>query len=252
MENFNTHGTENTINNNENKKQKNIFIIKELLDSKDDDHLWDLLVSLPIIRHRMVDALIKHATTEFMDKQKQMIFNYYRFDNKEYNPNHKYYIIRRERNKKRSYEMDLKYPDEYVNGSDVIHFIYNEYYNHLIAVIHYHDNDEVGYIAIKDLQNFDVVEQVHEFLYSLLSDKNIFYNGRSDVIHVCIQTTQYEYCDTFEYLDIKLYESDLILNGVSKIKGSEKNGVVEYEDVVAALRLIRDSNYNDMTLDVWE
>lgn len=250
MENFNTNGTANTnnVNNTINMEEVRDNIKNFLQNTElDVDDAWGPVVGVDVSDDDFIDNLFNERIDELNSNSCN-----YNVSEIELGRNHKYYTIRREHNEKTLEQMELKYPEEYVDESDIIHFIYNEYYNHLIAVIQYHDNEDIEYIAIKELRNVDVTEQVYDFLSTLLSDRNIFYDDRSEVIQVCIQTIPEVYGDTFEYLDIKTYESTFYLSGVSKKIRYQKNEVVKYEDVVTALRLIRDSNQTEMTLDVWE
>ena len=143
-------------------------------------------------------------------------------------------------------EMELQYPDDYVNGSDIIYFVYSEHHNYLLASIYPNDGvTDSGYIYYKRLQNCEVTEQVYDFLCNLLSDRNILINGRSEIVHVCVQSVPYTPVDIFDGLDG--------LKGLcTKKTRSKKTECVKYEDVLTALRLIRDSNPTEMILDVRE
>lgn len=143
-------------------------------------------------------------------------------------------------------EMELPYPDDYVNGSDIIYFVYSEHHNYLLASIYPNDGvTDSGYIYYKRLQNCEVTEQVYDFLCNLLSDRNILINGRSEIVHVCVQSVPYTPVDIFDGLDG--------LKGLcTKKPRPKKTEGVKYDDVVTALRLIRDSNPTEMILDVRE
>lgn len=231
MENFNTNGTvntnnvNNTINMEEVSKKIKHFLNNTELDVDDTwgqvvgvddvDNTWGKVVGVDTTSAPWFDELL-NETFKTM-KRKNLL-----------------------------QEMELQYPDDYVNGSDIIYFVYSEYHNYLLASIYPNDGvTDSGYIYYKRLQNCEVTEQVYDFLCNLLSDRNILINGRSEIVHVCVQSIPYTPVDIFDGLDG--------LKGLcTKKTRPKKTEGVKYEDVVTALRLIRDSNPSEMILDVRE
>lgn len=231
MENFNTNGTVNTnnVNNTINMEEvsKNIkhFLNNTELDVDDTwgqvvgvddvDNTWGKVVGVDTTSAPRFDELL-NETFKTM-KRKNLL-----------------------------QEMELQYPNDYVNGSDIIYFVYSEHHNYLLASIYPNDGlTDSGYIYYKRLQNCEVTEQVYDFLCNLLSDRNILINGRSEIVHVCVQSIPYTPVDIFDVLDG--------LKGLcTKKTRPKKTECVKYEDVLTALRLIRDSNPTEMILDVRE
>lgn len=231
MENFNTNGTvntnnvNNTINMEEVSKKIKHFLNNTELDVDDTwgqvvgvddvDNTWGKVVGVDTTSAPWFDELL-NETFKTM-KRKNLL-----------------------------QEMELQYPDDYVNGSDIIYFVYSEHHNYLLASIYPNDGvTDSGYIYYKRLQNCEVTEQVYDFLCNLLSDRNILINGRSEIVHVCVQSIPYTPVDIFDGLDG--------LKGLcTKKTRPKKTEGVKYEDVVTALRLIRDSNPTEMILDVRE
>lgn len=231
MENFNTNGTvntnnvNNTINMEEVSKKIKHFLNNTELDVDDTwgqvvgvddfDNTWGQVVGVDTTSAPWFDELL-NETFKTM-KRKNLL-----------------------------QEMELQYPDDYVNGSDIIYFVYSEHHNYLLASIYPNDGvTDSGYIYYKRLQNCEVTEQVYDFLCNLLSDRNILINGRSEIVHVCVQSVPYTPVDIFDGLDG--------LKGLcTKKPRPKKTEGVKYDDVVTALRLIRDSNPTEMILDVRE
>lgn len=231
MENFNTNGTvntnnvNNTINMEEVSKKIKHFLNNTELDVDDTwgqvvgvddvDAAWGQVVGVDTTSAPWFDELL-NETFKTM-KRKNLL-----------------------------QEMELQYPDDYVNGSDIIYFVYSEHHNYLLASIYPNDGvTDSGYIYYKRLQNCEVTEQVYDFLCNLLSDRNILINGRSEIVHVCVQSVPYTPVDIFDGLDG--------LKGLcTKKPRPKKTEGVKYDDVVTALRLIRDSNPTEMILDVRE
>lgn len=189
MENFNTNGTvntnnvNNTINMEEVSKKIKHFLNNTELDVDDTwgqvvgvddvDNTWGKVVGVDTTSAPWFDELL-NETFKTM-KRKNLL-----------------------------QEMELQYPDDYVNGSDIIHFVYSEHHNYLLASIYPNDGvTDSGYIYIyyKRLQNCEVTEQVYDFLCNLLSDRNILINGRSEIVHVCVQSVPYTPVDIFDGLD---------------------------------------------------
>lgn len=231
MENFNTNGTvntnnvNNTINMEEVSKKIKHFLNKTELDVDDTwgqvvgvydvDNTWGKVVGVDTTSAPWFDELLNE-------------------------------IFKTMKRKNLLQEMELQCPDDYVNGSDIIYFVYSEHHNYLLASIYPNDGvTDSGYIYYKRLQNCEVTEQVYDFLCNLLSDRNILINGRSEIVHVCVQSIPYTPVDIFDGLDG--------LKGLcTKKTRPKKTEGVKYEDVVTALRLIRDSNPTEMILDVRE
>lgn len=236
MENFNTNGTVNTNNvnntiNMEEVSKKIKHFLHEHEGKLDVDDAWGQVVGVDIIgdvdntwgQVVGVDTMSSPMLDEILNE-----------------------TIKTMKRKNLLQEMELQYPYDYVNGSDIIYFVYSEYHNYLLASIYPNDGvTDSGYIYYKRLQNCDVTEQVYDFLCNLLSDRNILINGRSEIMHVCVQSIPYTTVDIFDGLD------ELKCLCTKKTRPKKTEGV-KYEDVVTALRLIRDSNPNEMILDVRE
>lgn len=220
MENFNTNGTVNTnnVNNDINIEEVNKKIKQYLQEHEgqlDVNDAWGQVVGVDTMSSPMLDEILNET-------------------------------IKTMKSKNLLYEMELPYPDDYVNGSDIIYFVYSEHHNYLLASICPNDGvTDSGYIYYKRLQNCEVTEQVYDFLCNLLSDRNILINGRSEIVHVCVQSVPYTPVDIFDGLDG-------LKSLCTKKTRSKKTECVKYEDVLTALRLIRDSNPTEMILDVRE
>lgn len=240
MENFNTNGTVNTNNVNNtidmeevNKKIKQFLNNTEL----DVDDTWGQVVGVDLPEHEgrldVDDAWgkvvgVDTTSAPWFDELLNETFKTMQSEN----------LLQKIR---------LDYPDDYINGSDIIYFVYSEHHNYLLASIYPNDGvTDSGYIYYKRLQNCEVTEQVYDFLCNLLSDRNILINGRSEIVHVCVKSIPYTPLDIFYGLDG--------LKGLctKKTRLKKKTEGVKYEDVVTALRLIRDSNPTEMILDVRE
>lgn len=220
MENFNTNGTVNTNNvnndiNMEEVSKKIKHFLHEHEGQLDVDSDFGPVVGVDTMSSPMLDEILNET-------------------------------IKTMKSKNLLYEMELPYQDDYVNGSDIIYFVYSEHHNYLLASIYPNDGvTDSGYIYYKRLQNCEVTEQVYDFLCNLLSDRNILINGRSEIVHVCVQSVPYTPVDIFDGLDG--------FKGLcTKKTRSKKTEGVKYEDVLTALRLIRDSNPTEMILDVQE
>lgn len=231
MENFNTNGTVNTNNVNNiinmeevSKKIKHFLNNTEL----DGDDTWGQVVGVDDFDNTWGKVIgVDTTSSPWFDELLNETFKTMKMKN----------LLQ---------EMELQYPDDYVNGSDIIYFVYSEHHNYLLASIYPNDGvTDSGYIYYKRLQNCEVTEQVYDFLCNLLSDRNILINGRSEIVHVCVQSVPYTPVDIFDGLDG--------LKGLcTKKTRSKKTECVKYEDVLTALRLIRDSNPTEMILDVQE
>lgn len=241
MENFNTNGTVNTnnVNNDINIEEVNKKIKQYLQEHEgqlDVDDAWGQVVGVDLPEHEgrldVDDACgqvvgVDTTSAPWFDELLNETFKTMKMKN----------LLQ---------EMELQYPDDYVNGSDIIYFVYSEHHNYLLASIYPNDGvTDSGYIYYKRLQNCEVTEQVYDFLCNLLSDRNILINGRSEIVHVCVQSVPYTPVNIFDGLDG--------LKGLcTKKPRPKKTEGVKYEDVVTALRLIRDSNPTEMILDVRE
>lgn len=231
MENFNTNGTVNTNNVNNTINMEEVSKkIKHFLNNTelDVDDTWGQVVGVDDFDNTWGKVIgVDTTSAPWFDELLNEIFKTMKMKN----------LLQ---------EMELQYPDDYVNGSDIIYFVYSEHHNYLLASIYPNDGvTDSGYIYYKRLQNCEVTEQVYDFLCNLLSDRNILINGRSEIVHVCVQSVPYTPVDIFDGLDG--------LKGLcTKKTRPKKTEGVKYEDVVTALRLIRDSNPTEMILDVRE
>lgn len=231
MENFNTNGTVNTNNvNNDINIEEVSKKIKHFLNNTelDVDDTWGQVVGVDDVDNTWGKVVgVDTTSAPWFDELLNETFKTMKRKN----------LLQ---------EMELQYPDDYVNGSDIIYFVYSEHHNYLLASIYPNDGvTDSGYIYYKRLQNCEVTEQVYNFLCNLLSDRNILINGRSEIVHVCVQSVPYTPVDIFDGLDgLKCL--------CTKKTRSKKTEGVKYEDVVTALRLIRDSNPTEMILDVRE
>lgn len=231
MENFNTNGTVNTNNVNNTINMEEVSKkIKHFLNNTelDVDDTWGQVVGVDDFDNTWGKVIgVDTKSAPWFDELLNETFKTMKMKN----------LLQ---------EMELQYPDDYVNGSDIIYFVYSEHHNYLLASIYPNDGvTDSGYIYYKRLQNCEVTEQVYDFLCNLLSDRNILINGRSEIVHVCVQSVPYTPVDIFDGLDG--------LKGLcTKKTRPKKTEGVKYEDVVTALRLIRDSNPTKMILDVRE
>nr|DAW67658.1 MAG TPA: hypothetical protein [Caudoviricetes sp.] len=231
MENFNTNGTVNTNNVNNTINMEEVSKkIKHFLNNTelDVDDTWGQVVGVDDFDNTWGKVIgVDTTSAPWFDELLNETFKTMKMKN----------LLQ---------EMELQYPDDYVNGSDIIYFVYSEHHNYLLASIYPNDGvTDSGYIYYKRLQNCEVTEQVYDFLCNLLSDRNILINGRSEIVHVCVQSVPYTPVDIFDGLDG--------LKGLcTKKTRPKKTEGVKYEDVVTALRLIRDSNPTEMILDVRE
>lgn len=231
MENFNTNGTVNTNNVNNTINMEEVSKkIKHFLNNTelDVDDTWGQVVGVDDFDNTWGKVIgVDTTSAPWFDELLNETFKTMKMKN----------LLQ---------EMELQYPDDYVNGSDIIYFVYSEHHNYLLASIYPNDGvTDSGYIYYKRLQNCEVTEQVYDFLCNLLSDRNILINGRSEIVHVCVQSVPYTPVDIFDGLDG--------LKGLcTKKPRPKKTEGVKYDDVVTALRLIRDSNPTEMILDVRE
>jgi len=231
MENFNTNGTVNTNNVNNTINMEEVSKkIKHFLNNTelDVDDTWGQVVGVDDFDNTWGKVIgVDTTSAPWFDELLNETFKTMKMKN----------LLQ---------EMELQYPDDYVNGSDIIYFVYSEHHNYLLASIYPNDGvTDSGYIYYKRLQNYEVTEQVYDFLCNLLSDRNILINGRSEIVHVCVQSVPYTPVDIFDGLDG--------LKGLcTKKTRPKKTEGVKYEDVLTALRLIRDSNPTEMILDVRE
>ena len=231
MENFNTNGTVNTNNVNNTINMEEVSKkIKHFLNNTelDVDDTWGQVVGVDDFDNTWGKVIgVDTTSAPWFDELLNETFKTMKMKN----------LLQ---------EMELQYPDDYVNGSDIIYFVYSEHHNYLLASIYPNDGvTDSGYIYYKRLQNCEVTEQVYDFLCNLLSDRNILINGRSEIVHVCVQSVPYTPVDIFDGLDG--------LKGLcTKKTRPKKTEGVKYEYVLTALRLIRDSNPTEMILDVRE